>query len=1204
MSAGTWNESKVRTDARAITPFAILRALGSLKITVTLFVLAILIVLIGTLAQDEQTMVEVKREYFKAWIAMVPLDVLVPQTLYPHQVRYDVTIPFPGGALIGLALLVNLMAAKTTRFSVQGDKLVPGIIVSLIGGALITAVIMSGHTFDGLQGKPPISYDQLWLAVKGGLGLLSIVIAAYAIWAKNLPKLAKAAVWTLFAIFASLTVMLLASKEMRLDDPGLRIVWQLLQATVSSCVLLAGFLMLFGKRGGNMLIHVGIALLMVGQFGFGDRQIEQKINLVEGEQASVAFIPDALEIAIIDKSQDATDDVRVIPDSAIRKAIRNDGVITDVNSDLPCLVRIDKWMPNSKLQDGQSQELKATVGTGLAMKAVEIPSVGGASSEVNLASVYITLLNRETKQPIDSLLLSQQLNDGAQMFQGAKDRYEKLSIGGKPYEFALRFRKEYKPYEVTLIDVQKKDYANSNTPRDYSSIIKIRNPNTGEEITEKTWMNNPVRFSGETFYQSNFFPIVRPDGSMSEGSGLQVVRNEGWVIPYVCCMMVMVGMFSHFGGTFVRFAGKFSREQVKAEKGTGAPISKQLGYFAIGLVIAACFYGYGLRSKTYNTIVDAKWEELGTLPTKHEGRIKPAESLAANLIQVIGEPVFGGAAYIKDAEGNKRSNIEWMFGVMANVPWTGDARVFRIYSKEVRDLLDLEERTDYRYSHNEINKKREKFFEEVDKLRKKPGAELNFREQKISEMYQKLTTYELLSASYEEPPMPLGETDADFRDAMIKLDRLDQRYKAITQMNPPAFLPPSKLEAKDADSNDIVWRAYAPAKFNAILQFARARAENPAISDIDELFPEVAAMDNLLEAIGKQDGREIQNEARKYRMLVSASPEISERLGRIEAETWLNRINPTMIGIVLYILAFIAGLAAFATPRTQGLRHVATGMILGVFIIHTATLVVRMYIQNRAPVVNLYSSAVFIGWACVLLCILFELVLRSNVGKMRGFSVANIVGSVIGIVTLCIARSLDKSDTMHVLAAVLDTQFWLSTHVVTVTLGYAVTYLAGFLGAVALIIMMVKRESGSGLENSDTYRDIYRLAYFSICFGILFSFVGTVLGGLWADDSWGRFWGWDPKENGALMIVLWNALVLHARWDRMVGLRGFCLLALIGNIVTSWSWFGTNLLGIGLHNYGFNKSVAVALVVTLVVHAALIGSALLLTSGKSRVSSE
>jgi ABC-type transport system involved in cytochrome c biogenesis permease subunit len=233
-----------------------------------------------------------------------------------------------------------------------------------------------------------------------------------------------------------------------------------------------------------------------------------------------------------------------------------------------------------------------------------------------------------------------------------------------------------------------------------------------------------------------------------------------------------------------------------------------------------------------------------------------------------------------------------------------------------------------------------------------------------------------------------------------------------------------------------------------------------------------------------------------------------------------------------------------------------------------------------------------------------ELVLRTNIAGIRGLSVANIVGSLIGLITLCIARSLDKSDTMHVLAAVLDTQFWLSTHVVTVTLGYAVTYLAGFFGAVALIIMLVRGDSGPGLENSPTYRDIYRLAYFSVCFGILFSFVGTVLGGLWADDSWGRFWGWDPKENGALMIVLWNALVLHARWDRMVGVRGFSILALIGNVITSWSWFGTNLLGLGLHNYGFSKSVAIALVVTLVVHVALIGSALVLTSGRSRASSE
>ena len=94
------------------------------------------------------------------------------------------------------------------------------------------------------------------------------------------------------------------------------------------------------------------------------------------------------------------------------------------------------------------------------------------------------------------------------------------------------------------------------------------------------------------------------------------------------------------------------------------------------------------------------------------------------------------------------------------------------------------------------------------------------------------------------------------------------------------------------------------------------------------------------------------------------------------------------------------------------------------------------------------------------------------------------------------------------------------------------------------------------------------MTYGTLCFSIFFSFVGTVLGGLWADDSWGRFWGWDPKENGALIIVLWNALILHARWGGLVRERGLMNLAIVGNIVTSWSWFGVNMLGIGLHSYG------------------------------------
>jgi hypothetical protein len=108
--------------------------------------------------------------------------------------------------------------------------------------------------------------------------------------------------------------------------------------------------------------------------------------------------------------------------------------------------------------------------------------------------------------------------------------------------------------------------------------------------------------------------------------------------------------------------------------------------------------------------------------------------------------------------------------------------------------------------------------------------------------------------------------------------------------------------------------------------------------------------------------------------------------------------------------------------------------------------------------------------------------------------------------------------------------------------------------------------------NEDARKKVLRTLYGTLCFAIFFSFVGTVLGGLWADDSWGRFWGWDPKENGALMIVLWNALVLHARWGGLVKGRGLANLAVFGNIITTWSYFGVNEYGVGLHQYGPSES--------------------------------
>ena len=139
-------------------------------------------------------------------------------------------------------------------------------------------------------------------------------------------------------------------------------------------------------------------------------------------------------------------------------------------------------------------------------------------------------------------------------------------------------------------------------------------------------------------------------------------------------------------------------------------------------------------------------------------------------------------------------------------------------------------------------------------------------------------------------------------------------------------------------------------------------------------------------------------------------------------------------------------------------------------------------------------------------------------------------------------------------------------------------------------------------RDKKTLHDLYRCCYGAACFGILFSFVGTVLGGLWADDSWGRFWGWDPKENGALIIVLWNALVLHARFGGLVKDRGLAVLAVVGNIVTAWSWFGVNELKVGLHTYGFTEGVLMYLGLFVLSQLLIIGFGVItMRGGQDRV---
>jgi len=214
---------------------------------------------------------------------------------------------------------------------------------------------------------------------------------------------------------------------------------------------------------------------------------------------------------------------------------------------------------------------------------------------------------------------------------------------------------------------------------------------------------------------------------------------------------------------------------------------------------------------------------------------------------------------------------------------------------------------------------------------------------------------------------------------------------------------------------------------------------------------------------------------------------------------------------------------------------------------------------GRPPVTNLYSSAVFVGWCAVLGGFFIERQIKMGLGA--------IAAAVVGFFTLILAHHLAlQGDTMGMMQAVLDSNFWLSTHVVTITIGYSSMFLAGLLGILYLIA------DRFGFLDDRRKASLFATTYGVVIFSLLLSFVGTVLGGIWADQSWGRFWGWDPKENGALIIVLWAAAIVHAKLSGLLRARGLMQMAIAGNMVTAFSWQGVNLLGIGLHSYGFTES--------------------------------
>lgn len=272
-----------------------------------------------------------------------------------------------------------------------------------------------------------------------------------------------------------------------------------------------------------------------------------------------------------------------------------------------------------------------------------------------------------------------------------------------------------------------------------------------------------------------------------------------------------------------------------------------------------------------------------------------------------------------------------------------------------------------------------------------------------------------------------------------------------------------------------------------------------------------------------------------------------------------NKFSLIYINFILYFISFLF-IFSFYLLKNNIYYTFSRYFFIASLFLNFLILFLRILISFRAPVSNLFESILFVNF--VISFLLFFLINKQNNNLMMIF--------VLFFITLLqyIIYKYDINDgNIRVLIPVLNTNFWLTFHVSVITIGYAFSIFFSILGHV-LIFFLTKYDIDS--------KFVIKFFNFSLFFCLLalfFMTIGTFLGGIWADQSWGRFWGWDPKENGALFVIIWLIFILHIRFTNFFSLLFFSIFSILTNIFISLSWFGVNLLNAGLHSYGFIENV-------------------------------
>jgi len=569
------------------------------------------------------------------------------------------------------------------------------------------------------------------------------------------------------------------------------------------------------------------------------------------------------------------------------------------------------------------------------------------------------------------------------------------------------------------------------------------------------------------------------------------------------------------------------------------------------------------------------FETLKAIPVLENGRVKPLDTYANNLLlQFSGKRRF-----------RKKDAIEWLAKLVFDPKQAREDQIFLIDNPSIPEALRLEVQPKRRYSFAALEPVFDRLSELAQAAEKIDRKQRDIAENEIIRVYENLKLYSLLSLSFSfifphpdftiTDPQTLQALNLDpkinqysYLDIAVRADALQRLTQPLEQISPQVWTQAQK-EIVSVIDNLMRWSATYKDLPMAIVPLYSSQDQNwispwdamPMALQTPEGRKELDHLYNIILAYWNGQQLDFDIHTKAY------TQSVRERLKRknnftrnLTTELLFNRVQLFMWVKIVYLVVIFIFLISLIKPWIC-LRKCAFSMIGGACLLHALAIIMRILILQRPPVSNLYETFIFVSLICVITGLIIEIANKQWLGI--------VTASVCGYVFLTLAGKFSmEGDTLQMLVAVLNSNFWLGTHVLSITTGYAGICVAGIVGHIYILQAIFKTRDKALLTST------YRVLLGTLGFGLTMTFLGTNLGGIWADQSWGRFWGWDPKENGALLIILWTALLFHCKVGKIITPLGLAVGSSLGIIVVMWAWFGVNLLSIGLHSYGFTSGLA------------------------------